>query len=741
MTKCFTLAPFLCFTIVMLSTLAPDRLRVEKRENILFLGFGIKRLKLFMLKIIWMISKIVLENWKTHKHSVLEFGKGTNVLVGVMGSGKTAITDAISFSLFGTFPGLLAKRVALDEVIMAKPETAEQAKLVLEFDYKQKNYSVERIVYRGKKVNEAKVYCEGRLVAGPKVNNANEKIEEILEVNYDLFSRAVYSEQNQIDFFLRLSPGERKQKFDELLEINKYETARANAVNVSNQLKRIAADKQAFLKEQRQRLSETSIKELEKRAEEKRQKQKELEKKAIETQKEETTLAEKIKALSEKEAQHKFLKELVSKGTGKTEAFEAELRQKKKELDCWKGKSIETELQELEKKEKELDSQNAESEKELKKARSEQAALSQAEGAVENRLKQIQKYLSELEKTKANCPVCRKPLEEHSKKQIMLEFEKETREAQEEKQKQQKEKDRLSDCIEALEKATKKNNQESEKLRENAIKLKNLLKDANAAEKMQKETDSLKEEIKKAEKALKELGFDERELAEFREQKANAAATMRALKSEIESSREIEKELLERIETAKRLEKQLEENAESIKHIEALNEKLFVFTNCLKSAQSELRETLIEAVNKAMADIWEHVYPYKDYSSAKIMVDEKGDYELAVLDRGGKWTRVEGILSGGERSAAAICIRIAFSLVLAQNLSWIILDEPTHNLDAQAVAVLSEMMRSHLPQLVEQIFVITHDKQMEKAASASLYLLERDKNNDGITKPTLLETN
>ncbi|MBW2638349.1 MAG: hypothetical protein JRC86_12695 [Deltaproteobacteria bacterium] len=143
---------------------------------------------------------------------------------------------------------------------------------------------------------------------------------------------------------------------------------------------------------------------------------------------------------------------------------------------------------------------------------------------------------------------------------------------------------------------------------------------------------------------------------------------------------------------------------------------------------------MIDNINLAMDDIWGRLYPYQDYSSAKLEIVE-GNYELLVRERSGQWVRVEGLLSGGERSAVALTLRVAISLVLTQNLSWLILDEPTHNLDSGTVAELSRMMREHLPGLVEQIFVITHDKEMEKAASASLYFLERDKDEDGVSKP------
>ena len=43
-----------------------------------------------------MIKRIKLENWRSHKRTELEFGPGTNVLVGTMGSGKTAMLILLS---------------------------------------------------------------------------------------------------------------------------------------------------------------------------------------------------------------------------------------------------------------------------------------------------------------------------------------------------------------------------------------------------------------------------------------------------------------------------------------------------------------------------------------------------------------------------------------------------------------------------------------------------------------------
>jgi len=50
------------------------------------------------------------------------------------------------------------------------------------------------------------------------------------------------------------------------------------------------------------------------------------------------------------------------------------------------------------------------------------------------------------------------------------------------------------------------------------------------------------------------------------------------------------------------------------------------------------------------------------------------------------------------------------------------------------------MLREEMPKLVEQVFVITHDKELENAASSNLYLLTRNKDLDEPTKVEVLDT-
>lgn len=684
-----------------------------------------------------MIKKIVLENWKTHKKSEFEFGPGTNVLVGKMGSGKSAVMDAISFALFGTFPAVNAKRVSLDEIIMTKPNEMENAKIILDFDYGGKSYSVERNIIKSG-INNGKLYREGMLIAGPKMKDITKSIESLLEINYDLFSRAVYSEQNQLDFFLNLSPSQRKEKFDDLLDLHRYEKVRRSSVTISNRLKDISKERKKMLEQFKQELKDGHIEEIEKRLNEKRKLNSELEKKITELSKEEKILSEKIPELEKKASEFKESEELRMGLSAKIEQMKKTLENNLKKIGNKTKDMLEKEVEELSEKKEKTNSATEKNEKEIDELQKRISEISEREAVHNSDNEKLGKRLKQFRELKADCPLCKTALSEEKKETLISDAE--------------KEKMGIGKLIDALVKKRRDLKKELEKSRTDIKSLKDLLnsliseevkvKDlalfAADVEKNKGEISVLESELEKLMIKIRSLNFDEKFLISEKEKFSEIKSNKASAEKEIYGNAEMISELEKSIEKLEKEKKHVEELEKSISHIDKNIEKLLIFTNSLKAVQAEMRDLLIENINHAMSDIWRRIYPYGDYIDAKMEIED-GDYELKVLQRNGQWVRVEGILSGGERSSAALCIRIAFSLVLTQNLSWLILDEPTHNLDSETIREFSVMLREHLPEVVEQIFIITHDKEMENAASSNLYILHRDKNNDGITKPEFIE--
>ena len=68
-----------------------------------------------------MITKLKLNNWRSHLDTEVNFSEGTNCFIGNMGTGKTSIMSGICFALFGTFPELKNKKLKLEDIIMKKP--------------------------------------------------------------------------------------------------------------------------------------------------------------------------------------------------------------------------------------------------------------------------------------------------------------------------------------------------------------------------------------------------------------------------------------------------------------------------------------------------------------------------------------------------------------------------------------------------------------------------------------------
>jgi DNA repair protein SbcC/Rad50 len=679
-----------------------------------------------------MLKQLELKNWRTHQNSTLDFDTGTNVIIGVMGSGKSSIVNAISYALFGTFPALKSKQVSLQEILMNKPNQCSEADVKLVFTHADKEYSVERKLFESK-TNEAKLFEGKDLIAGPKQKDVNEKIEHLLGLSYELFSRAIYAEQNEMDFFLKLSPGERKKKFDELLDLEKYENARKNALGLKNSLLKENAQREEYIKQQKIIIKDQEGEKVELQIKKENEELRKIEKELVGLEKqvkEKKTLFEKLK-LKEKEA--KEINDLILKNKTTIETI-TNIIAKEQDIDLEKllGKKKEIDVALTEKKGvcENISKQRSEMENAENKASAQIKVF-------EFREKEIEKEVQEINKLQGACPTCKQELTIAHKSEIKEKLLNEQKKISKEKNDLKNKQKELIEGKSFFEKQIMDEEKVIEKLRKELYEIENNEKNAKRLLEKKKELSSIEKELPKLESKLKEIDFDEKIMLLAQKEFFEISSKESSLESQIKSKKELIQSHTSSLEKIKTIQKNLERMETESTTSKNAAEKLSMFEGCLISTQFELREAMLETINTAMSNIWETLYPYKDFTDARLCVVENG-YDLQVLNRNKDWVRVEGILSGGERSAAALCIRIAFALVLTKQLSLLILDEPTHNLDSNSVTKLSEMLRESLPGLVEQIFVITHDKQMESAASSSLYLLHRNKDLDSPTQTEVL---
>ncbi|HIJ98962.1 TPA: hypothetical protein H1005_03375, partial [archaeon] len=208
------------------------------------------------------------------------------------------------------------------------------------------------------------------------------------------------------------------------------------------------------------------------------------------------------------------------------------------------------------------------------------------------------------------------------------------------------------------------------------------------------------------------------------------------VKGQIKSEQAVASEKKERIAVLVGKKHDYENILKDVEWISQTKKLMELFSGALLKTQEALREEFVGIVNEVMAEVWPTLYPYGDITAVKLEIENR-DYVLKARTTA-EWVNVEGITSGGERSLAALALRIAFSLALARNLGMLVLDEPTHNLDVNAIDELAITLRERLPNLIDQVFLITHEERLESAVSGYLYKLERNKELDEPTKINLI---
>jgi exonuclease SbcC len=787
-----------------------------------------------------MITQMKLKNWKSHLDSVFNFESGTNGLIGIMGSGKSSLLEGICLGLFGTSPSLQSKKVKLDDMIMKKPTEKSSAEIEIFLKLDGNDYSVKRIIEKGRGTTYSEIRENGKLLEAPSTSRVTEIVENILKINFELFSKAIYSEQNSLDYFLTIPPGQRMKKIDELLMIDKFERARSSAVTLVNRFEERRLARQSVVENAdiefiRKSISdiEDSLQLLEKEIEileqdfsqtKSNRESKEIsyakitkQMKAadgikISIEKNLSTLEE-IEAVisdlqneignnekSDLEKQIAYLSDKGGKNQTELQKIKNKYDESAKEISEIKSKVsyfkkeieiLEKEFYEVSEIKKEfehlrdlvgenIDSQVADSKNNLQKVTENAARLL-------GRISDNEEFIEHLSTADNKCPICESILTIERKKLLILQKEHEIKNLREEFANAERDKQQIEGKISMFEDAKAKLTLMREKIknlqniREDLEKSKRMFVEESSkvvysensltdlrreVEKLQGgiEEDKLKKQSfevilekskdleRKAERRLalkNEISILQKELSELEIQTKDK--NVEELQVELRNLASKEKELaasilgVERVAKEKQLrlaeyENKLDEvkkyQAEILK-LQKIIKNVRIFGKSLEQTQVELRKEFVEAVNYTMTNLWQTLYPYQDFTGIRLNVDE-GDYVLQVLERTGKWVNVDGFVSGGERSIAALALRIAFSLVLAPQLRWLILDEPTHNLDQNAVEDLAETLRERIGEFVDQVFLITHDEKLENAVTGSLYRLEREKEKDGVTKVIMI---
>ena len=727
-----------------------------------------------------MFSSLKISNWRSHKESVITFGKGVNVILGDMGSGKSSIIDALCFALYGTFPALKSKACSLED-LPNKNISAKTFLVELVFSLEDTTFKVQR-TFDGK-TSKASLWVNDKFTEGMQPSRTNEALASHIKLSYDDFVSINYSSQGEIDYFIKLTPKERRLELDDFLELNKLNDLSEESKIFRNKIETInktlsSANPLIRLKEFEEKTSKllTSTQELESQL-----KQNELLLKtySLESKNIEEKLSEATKKLKEKDENKKNLEELENKISflkGKIndlkpvdlillQKLEEDYSKIKISLDLQEKNALDYEKQladysfklklfnDYSQKQAEVIKRKAEIL--IKEVTRELDQLKNSKAAFDSELIGLKDKLQTLLKqTSGICYACEKPLTEEEKNNLQTNLDSRIKELnklisttntklsdllQQEKLNEEKKKELirleqsfnlyheklsslkdLKEPIKLVKDASLK--ETSTKLVEQITLMK---KDLLLNQQISKDKQTLETLLKQSEtikSSLEKIMLTQEDVDSLRKEYYERQERRKLCESKLESTKLLLEKIIEEktfIESQVKLER---EKVEKITKLETSSITLKIFNEKINLVQENYRKKALNYLNSLMNKIWKTLYPHQNYDS--ILLKAEDDSYKIYLQNGSISIPVEAA-SGGERICVALCLRTSFALLKKSNISTLIFDEPTHNLDEKAVIQFSNTLRENYSTLIPQTIIITHDEDLKEAGTGKTILVSR----------------
>jgi exonuclease SbcC len=661
------------------------------------------------------IKRLFIENLRSYEKQEITFPKGSTLLSGDIGVGKTTVLLAIEFALFGLQPSQKGSSLLRT--------SASAGRVILEFDIEGKNITIERTLKRGKNsVSQeyASLTIDEEIFEG-SVTEIKNKVLNLLNYPSEfskktnlLYKFTVYTPQEEMKQII-LEPGDlRLNTLRHVFGIDKYKRIEENTSLFSSRLR------------EKIRINEGMLYDLEGEKDALKKKQEDL---SALKENQKQVILDYEKAIIFKEERKNLVDEIQEKieekkrlqnEKSKSEILISEKKQQMMTLD----NSIKTLIIQIEETKKisfnqiEFNALNQRiefqknKEEELQKEYIQVISKINSEESRKKENIQLKNKIFGLQK----CPTCLQDVSKEYKDNIFNRTNEEIQEIQKNINGLALKKNQLTEQIDLVKK-TKDflTNQKSEKelLK---IKLENLKEKESRIFEIENQKKLIKRDLDMLEKHVETIQESVKDYEKYEE-------IFLQRSKELEEAKQTEnKEAIKKAEVNKEVQfceqqikekqaligkkEQLKQKTEKLREIEFwLSEK---FLSLILLTEKQVMVTLKEEFSRLFSK-WFGILVSEELS-AKLddnfsPVIEQQDYELDY-----------SFLSGGERTAIALAYRLSLNQVINSFLSKIktrnlvILDEPTEGFSSQQL----DKMRDVLNQLkTDQLIIVSHEQKIE----------------------------
>jgi len=659
-------------------------------------------------------KKLKIKNIRSYENLELEFPRGSVLLSGDIGAGKTSILLALQFALFGLQPGQKGAsllRQGTDNAYVSLELEIDNQTIILERTIKKsKNNSITQ------ELNVLTIDGKSQKLSASEMKNKVISLlnypKEFIKKSNLLYKFTVYTPQEQMKAIIQEKPEVRLDTLRHIFGIDRYKRIKDNLQIFLQKIKETIKIKEAetkeinLLKEKLNLEREDYIKIKKQINDLKIEHAKILEQKQkqeIELKNIQELIEQKQKILSElsnKETALLGKKEIKNRLEKETISMQNQIKQK---IDFSDAR-----LQEvsnlLQKHKNILDKLN----KDFLELNSQISVLNSNK---ESAIKLKEKILS-----MENCPTCFQPVAPEHKARISKKTQYDIEEIDRELEKKILQKNQLIKEIEREKEIIAGYEQDKVNLEADKIKFEH-----------QKDIETkIKSNLFVLERVIKEIKDLENQISELRTNSQDASEIKKQFEEQkilfeeiLTKLKDIEISLAEKNKEVEILKKHLEELVEEIKKQERIRDQI----NYLKELQDWLQEKFLVLIStietnvlaklrNEFSKIFNEWFSILVSDSLSVRLDE--DFTPIIFNQ--DYEIEYEFLSGGERTAVALAYRLALNQILNSILSKIktkdilILDEPTDGFSAEQL----DKMRDIFEQLKsEQIILVSHEQKIE----------------------------
>jgi len=692
------------------------------------------------------LKNLTLINFRKFKNATIEFPDGVTGVIGLNGTGKSTIFEAIAWVIYGS----VAARTASDEIKRQDAEKNEPCRVELEFVFEENSYRIIREMKGKNLTTNATVTINGK-IAATSAEAVTKYMQKKLGMDFKSFFTSIFAKQKELNSLSSMNASERRPLILKMLGIDSLD-------DVLKEIKSDKRQKDSFIEKLNSDLTDESgesrisiyknqIKNFQK---EKTENENIIKKSTEQINKSEKELKQINKNCENTKKEYEKIQEKKEKLTEKKTQFENKeklleviknLKNKTKERQI-KIRSYETNLQKFTKTIGDL--KNCEKRlKDIDKKTKEYIKKIQEKHTLIKRLQiDIKEINSKKEKIKklgpeAECPTCERTLADQynnliskflkeisSKEKEIEKLNIEIKKLEEEKTKTNREEVALQKKQNYLQ----KQNQEKERIETTIKNIENELeqeqKELTQKEQKQKEYKHITFNIKEYRETNKQVEKIYQNYQEILKKIDDKKDKLNILKIELERKQSNKKLIIQKIESLKEKIIDLEHTKKKIQEEKTLTQHLGMLSEVMTDFRTHLISRIRPTLSTYSSDFFERLTDGKYH---QIELDE--NYNLMIYDNGEAYS-IERF-SGGEEDLANLCLRLAISEVITERaggvFNFIILDEIFGSQDyirrkniMKALNLLSSKFR--------QIFLITHVDDVKNDMENIINVIEKEDN-------------